>query len=873
MDKNTYLALLASVFLLSIVVLSTTAVAQDNSTGNRIWAADSNVSLEYTWTAQSYPGFYYDLDSGEGSETLTVTLQSYSDRSIQDGDLEYVTVPIETDFEHNDWGSYETIGFMANRYFAAYTNSTEFTDGDTISMMSNGELSEILLDTDDELSVFSGSSIVLEEGYELNIEEVDLDGNSVLVSLERNGDEVDTGIVSGNDDYVYEMDLGSQEDVPVIIVHFNDIFRGTETNAVFVEGIFQISEDFVEVESGDDFGRMEVDTVSSNEITMQNSDSISLNRGNTVNIMGDLRFVVGDDDILRFGPELDISEPGTYELRGTVVEDEAFTWTPLNFAGFYYNIDEGVGTETLEITELNGRNIPEGSLVYRSEPQQVSFEYNDWGTFNVIGFLAEKYFAGYSNDTAFAEEDSLLSGGQLSEVLIDSDMETSLFSGSRLVLENGYELIVEEVDLEGDSVLVSLEKDGDEVDTGVISGGGDYVYETDVGDTDDLAIIVVHFQDIFRGTETNAVFIEGIFQISEDYVEVQSGDSFGEMEVTSFSSAGITMENEDSISLSRDDTVDVTEDIAFKVADSNTVRYYPFVEITTAATEPLEIDIPRAIEQNDTVTIEVTSRGAAVANATVMFGDVDIGETSEDGTLEYAPEEAGTFTVTAEKEGFARGSVEVDVISPEDVSRRLAIEVSPETITEGDTINVSVVTLINSDPVEGVEVLYDGRSIGTTDGEGVVTYTTRDPGVHKLTTSSDEYLPAELNIEVQESGARFVYSDLSIEPILIETGNEVTITANVENTGTETGEETVELMVNGEVTANESISLDPGANQSVEFTVTGEEVGTYNVSIGTLNGTFEVEEAQGIPFTGVAFTLLAVIAVALWLSGRRIRNR
>ncbi|WP_406657805.1 S-layer protein domain-containing protein [Methanolobus sp. ZRKC2] len=867
MNKNINLALLVSVFLLSIIALSSTAVAQNNSTGNRIWAADANVSLEYTWTAQSYPGFYYDLDSGEGSETLTVTLQSFSDRSIQEGDLEYSTVPIETDFEQSGWGSYETIGFLAQRYFAGYTNGTGFTD-DTISMMSNGELSEILLDTDDELSVFSGSSIILEEGYELKIQEVDLDGNSVLVSLERNGDEIDTDIISGNDDYIYETDLGSQEDVPIVVVHFNDIFRGTETNAVFVEGIFQISENYLEVESGDEFGKMEVETVSSNEISMENSGTISLSRGNTVTIMGDLRFIVGDDEILRFGPELDISEPGTYELRGTVAEDEIFTWTPLNFAGFYYNIDEGVGTESLEITELNGRTIPDGSLVYRSEPQQVSFEYNNWGTFNVIGFLAEKYFAGYSNNTAFAEEDSLLSSGQLSEVLIDSDMETSLFSGSKLILEDGYELVVEEVDLEGDSVLLSLEKDGDEVDTGIVSGGGDYVYETDVGDAEDLAIIAVHFQDIFRGTETNAVFIEGIFQISEDYVEVQSGDSFGEMEVTSFSSAEIEMENEDSISLSRDDTVGITEDIAFKVADSNTIRYYPFVEVTTASTEPLTIDIPGAIEQNDTITIEVTSRGAAVSNATVIFGDNNIGETSEDGIIEYAPEEVGTFTVTAEKEGFAKGNVEVDVISPEDVSRKLAIEVSPETITEGDDINVSVVTLINGDPVEGVEVFYDGRNIGTTDGEGVVTHEARDPGVHKLSTSSDEYLSAELNIEVLESKAVFEYSELNIEPLLIQTGEEVIITANVENTGTETGEDEVELIINREVTETESITLDPGASQPVNFTVQGNETGTYNVSVGTLSGSFEVEEGS-IPAVGVTFTLLAFIAIALWLSRKR----
>jgi len=40
--------------------------------GNRIWDEDADMSDTYTWTPQSFSGFYYDLDNDIGGETLTI---------------------------------------------------------------------------------------------------------------------------------------------------------------------------------------------------------------------------------------------------------------------------------------------------------------------------------------------------------------------------------------------------------------------------------------------------------------------------------------------------------------------------------------------------------------------------------------------------------------------------------------------------------------------------------------------------------------------------------------------------------------------------------------------------------------------------------
>ena len=420
---------------LALGLLCGTAAAQvSSSEGNRIWDENSNQSLTYTWTPQTYSGFYYDLDTGEGSENMTIQLTAGS-RSVERNGLQYETRPVKTEFKFGDWGSYQVIGFMAERYFAGYTENSSFIKDD-ISVISDGQLSKILIDSDDKKSLYTGSSLILEEGYSLNIVEVDVGGDTVWVQLEKDGDVIDDGFLSSNSDYVYKTELGAAEDVPLIAVHLAQIFSGTETNAVFVEGIFQISDKYVQIENGDRFGKMEISSTSSSGITMKNRDSITLSKGDTIEIMGILSFLVADADDLRFAPIVETSEPGTYELRGTV-HDEVFdttVWTPFNFEGFYYNIDENISTESLALTEgISGRSINDEALVYSTSPALVKFEHKGWGSYEVVGFMAEKYFAGYPENTlGNSKSVSVLSDSILAKVLIDDDNKKSMFTGSSI---------------------------------------------------------------------------------------------------------------------------------------------------------------------------------------------------------------------------------------------------------------------------------------------------------------------------------------------------------------------------------------------------------------------------------------------------------
>jgi S-layer protein (TIGR01567 family) len=828
--------------------------------GDRIWDATSDQALDYTWDGRSYSGFYYDLDTGFTSESMTIHLDDKNDRDIGEGDLEYVTSPIEADFEFSDWGSYQVIGFMAEKYFAGYSDATsgDITDED-VSLISDGVLSKVLIDSDDEESVYSGSSLSLEEGYEFNIQQVDVNGDSVLISLTKDGDEVDSDILSSDDTYVYEEDIGRADDVPIIVMHIDSVFSGsTGTNAVFIDGIFQISDDYTEVDDRS-YGIMDA-RVDGNTIEMENEDSFDLDEGDIIEIMGKLNFIVADNSDLRFAPFVDMSEPGTYELRGTIAENEGFSWTPLNFEGFYYDIDEGLRSESLNVTNYDGRNIDAGDLIYKSTPVEVEFEYDEWGSYQVIGFMAEKYFAGYSdatNDDITDDAISLMSNGQLSKVLIDDDDEKSIYTGSSLILEEGYSLNIQEVDVNGERVMIELTKDGDEVDSDIISANDAYVYETDLGDEDDVPIIIVNFNNVFSGTETSAVFVEGIFQISEDYEEVEDGDTFGEMEVTDTSP--ITLENEDDIDLDEGDTIDIMGEIKFKVADSSEVRYYPFVEVETEPDESLDIDIePTTVVEGEEITFTVTSRGASIRDASILIDGDKVGTTSDEGVFEYDADDAGKFTATAEKEGYVSSKGSFEVISPEDESKKISIEVSPEEVFEGTPITISVVKAIGSEPLEDAEVFFDGNSLGETDEDGTITYNPKEPGTHKLEAKADGYLDAELNIRVNELAANFEFSNLRIDPLPATAGEEFTVMLDSINTGNAEGSYTVELSINDNVTDSQEITLGQNNSTTIEFTSTAGEPGTYLVKAGGLSTTMDVEEGTSIVWYVLGGLLLVV---------------
>ncbi len=183
-------------------------------------------------------------------------------------------------------------------------------------------------------------------------------------------------------------------------------------------------------------------------ITMDNKDNaITLSKNKDSALTAGVKIKTADNDTLRFYIYKEITEPGDYQVRGAVAT-EGFTWNPQNFAGFYYDIKKDIGTEQLTTVLTEGNKLsgdaPYG-VTYTTTAQAKDYEFEDWGSYNVIGFQAEKYFAGYiANDDAaknifFKEstDENSLSSEQLEKILVDDDTEKTVTSGTPLEAGRG----------------------------------------------------------------------------------------------------------------------------------------------------------------------------------------------------------------------------------------------------------------------------------------------------------------------------------------------------------------------------------------------------------------------------------------------------
>lgn len=597
---------LIGVALFSLLLSVSTANAAVNySTGNWVWDEALGLNTTYIWNAQSFSGFYYDLDSGIGSEELEIRS---IDRNLGVGEIIYTAEPFYTDFKHDEWGSYQVIGFLGDEYFAGYPDGAVEEAIDNVSFIEEGVLAQVLRDTDDKESAYSGSSFVLEGGYALNIVEVDINGSTVWIQLEKDGDVVDDDFLSSNDDYIYEADLGDVKDVPLIIVHIGTVFAGTETSAVFIEGIFQISDNYTKIIPGYFFGEMEVKSISSKEILLENGNNISLDQGSNIATMGELKLRVAEDDILRFAPVREMSIPGTYELRGTVYDGNKdnvpVIWMPFNFEGFYYNIDEGVGTEQITIESLEGRVIPANKLVYNSTVCSMEFEHIEWGNFVVIGFFGEEYvpLLRMGDDIHLAKAD------KLSRLVIDDDKKYTLRKGESLSLGKGYALEAKQVDVDGKKVWLEFTKDGEFVDDEIISvvsgETGDWIVDLDsIEDEDDVIVMRVHVSQIFQGAVDSLAQIEGLWLIDyENAFTIENDDEYGELEVVAIGNgvAGtnpkfgyLELKNISPLSLDQNSVQQISQGMSFRIADSDTLRFYLFEKASFEGSPGFEVSLYR----------------------------------------------------------------------------------------------------------------------------------------------------------------------------------------------------------------------------------------------------------------------------------------
>jgi S-layer protein (TIGR01567 family) len=384
------------------------------------------------------------------------------------------------------------------------------------------------MDSNREIIISNQEPLNLSEGYALHIAAMGVDGNKALISLTKNGINIDKKMIDishgsspgSNSDFIYRTDMGSAGKTEIIAVHFKNAFRGEEEDYATVNGIFQISENAIVVN-------------------------------------------------------------GSRDLNGSHVEE-------VDLQGM-----------TLTLTDHGER-----SKVYA---ERKDYEYSSWGSYSLFKLQEGDYFAVHDQSIAknsqknpmeplasLSMNPNLMAYERVTKVLLDDNSEITMTSGTPFLLEDGYSLLLKSIDVNGNGIMVELQKDGERIDRMILSPSIDgatvfdktYYYRKDLWMAKDVVVIAVHFKNAFRGSDQSIASIDGVFQISEEPISIGLDQDYGKMTVTEVDPASrdIVLTNKyDRITLTKNKDISIMGRIFIQTADqanataSNPLRYFLYV--------------------------------------------------------------------------------------------------------------------------------------------------------------------------------------------------------------------------------------------------------------------------------------------------------
>ncbi len=624
MKKPISIVLVSMLLMLSITLTTFIASAQVAADKVEIrgdisqFISGTNFSKS-AWNATSFAGFWYDIDKDKTTESMTI-FKFKDSRTIDKNDLVYTTTRASKDYkvfsernltvEHGldknlnkpsspaRGGDYALVGWMAEKFVGINGK--------------NNKLSKLVMeqDTTDKKSLTVGETWDMGDGYTLTAQSIDAKATprQAWLVLSKDGTKLDDKVIAQGEVYTYSMkSLSGETDVPIFVTFVDSVFAGATSDMVQLKFTWLISQSVTEVKSGDKFGVFKVD--SETPLSLESDSSISLSRDSSVDLAGNMKFKVADsnDNDVRFYPYVLITSQGNYEVRGTVSRSPGDTnfstrdWDASNFAGFWYDIDDNLSTETLHINKFkDSRTIDKDDLIYTTtraprrykvfEDRNLTIEHGldaklgkpsspaRGGFFALTGWMAEKYVAlnGKNN--------------KLSRLVLEQDItdKKSLTVGETWDLGEGYTLTAQSIDAKATprQAWLVLSKDGAKLDDKVIAQGEVYTYSMKSlsGETD-VPIFVTFVDSVFAGQTSDMVQLKFTWLISSNVIEVKSGDKFGVFKVDS--ETPLSLQSDGSISLSRDSTVDLAGNMKFKVSDSDPdVRFYPKVDYVIGNVTP-----------------------------------------------------------------------------------------------------------------------------------------------------------------------------------------------------------------------------------------------------------------------------------------------
>ncbi len=615
-----------------------------------------------SWHPLNFPGFFYELNDELGNENLAIldSATLIGNRTIPHDKLLYSTSGdnrmldvVKYPFNGNYTAAAQAglIGFQAGgmssedgKYKAVQWQGMKWI----ASNNNTSVLSKLAFEQQryDNKTLTTGETWSLGAGYELTINAIDARSKprQVWFTLKKDGAVIDEGIVQEGRIYVI-----FSNNFPFFVTYADAIYSGSTSDQVRFKHTWLLDMSTLNVITiGDKYGIFTTIRADESTIEMRNWGNVSLASDSVVTLMGNLKFKVANSDTLRFYPY-------SYgEIRGWTANETAgqkgnlnlssgtVSWQPQNFAGLFYELDDETGSEELTIMEstllIDKRVIPQDKLKYSTSGDNrmldvVKYPFNGNYTaaaqaglieFQAGGMSSEngKYKAvGWKGEKSIAIKNRT---NKLSMPVIEhgpKDKKT-LKVGDIWDIGKGWSLTVMGIDAKVKLVWFTLRKDGAIVDEIVMNQGQIYTYvRGSLAGEINVPMFVTYADAIFSGATTDLAQFKYTWAIDTNITQIRTGDLFGVFKVTGMNSSTIELRNTNyPISLDRDSRVNLMGNMGLKVADSDTLRFYPIIEAPTCQ---YSIINGRVFEDNNVNGLQDTGE-PGIIDRTVMLKGTEI---------------------------------------------------------------------------------------------------------------------------------------------------------------------------------------------------------------------------------------------------------
>ncbi|NJD78134.1 MAG: hypothetical protein FIB08_13760 [Candidatus Methanoperedens sp.] len=558
---------LVPIFVIVFLACGTQAAAPVSPPESRfVWEPGANQS--FTWTRASYDRFYYDPENGAGCESITINLANIKDRSIPIGGIVYHKAVGQTKTRYREFEKYAVIEFTGEKYLAEYPAvKSNITGPDEINQI---RLRKILIDDNASHIFMNGSRVMLSSGHDIEIMGVNISDASVLLSLNMDGTEVNTRTLGVGENYIYETDDGQ-----IIAFQVDSVIAGGVENSASIKQIFQTSESFTHDRKVNIFGVMKVTDVSDTGITMRNTAvPVDLESGRIIEIVDTIKIKVADSNDLRLYLYRDWGmENSEYWGALHTTSNNLTAWDGLNYAGFWYDIGSGNYSESLEITNMAGRRIPENGLTYTSYLVQVPYAVT-----NITGKKLPGKDGSYLFFNLGGNKYAVTGKGFIKILISHGDYiyeKKTLADGETWELGEGYSLTVKSIDARYNprTALLVLKKNGIELENIWLTSGN--VSISAMQGENGIPKLITYLDSVFAGATVDMIQLRYTWFVSDNVTQIKEGDMLGVFNVTVVEPDRIILKNRVPIDLKAGSSINLFGNLSFSVENSDELRFYP----------------------------------------------------------------------------------------------------------------------------------------------------------------------------------------------------------------------------------------------------------------------------------------------------------